>query len=106
MGDGINEQDIKDFLLKTEFKIESGFSYSELLGYLNNFKYLYRETFEEKRKLRRELELKENVISKIIDEIEHTEYNLAHKNKQVSNLYARLNKKLTIKERLKGKIIL
>ena len=34
----LNEQDIIDFLLKTDFRVESGYSYTELLDFLENFK--------------------------------------------------------------------
>lgn len=92
------------FLLNENFSVDKGYSYLELLSFLNIFKEYYRELYNSKNNKDNELmnyrdnnilmEIKLNEIMQLLQE----------KTKENEMLYQKICRKLTLWERITGKI--
>lgn len=91
-------------LMNIEFNIERGYSYGELLQYLRNFQHYYRECYRHNEILEINNNNKDKTISDIETKIEKLESYIKDREMNIESLYSILNRKLTIWERITGKI--
>jgi predicted RNase H-like nuclease (RuvC/YqgF family) len=97
-----NNHQLLDFLLTADFNKENGYSYSELLEFLNAYKYNYRVQDIEKSNLKRDLKDSEKELKQLLDRTKVLESRIEIQEKQIKNLKSTLNRKLTFWERIKG----
>lgn len=95
-----------DFLLSADFSPINGHSYGELLDYLRQFKYYYSIIYDDRREMKRTIELSIEEIARLNNKIEMLEKTIEKRDYQNRNLKEELGRKLTWKERLLGKLIL
>lgn len=93
-----------NYLLTNEFNINKGYSYTELIKFLNTFQYYYKENYEWKEKYRQELLLKNKTFEENNYKIRELENLLKEKEKENAYLYNKITRKLTFSERITGKI--
>ncbi len=98
-----DERKILDFLLSADFNVKKGYSYTELITFLNAYKQYFVECYNNKEKLRKELLLKDktntfydNRIEELLEQVER----LKSENEILTKMISR---KLTFKERFLGK---
>lgn len=98
------ERKILEFILNTKITVDSGYSYIQLLEFLEYIKYFYKEILENRELYIRELQ-QERKKNKDLEEInKQIDIRLSKKNTEFQNLCDKISRKLTLKERLTGKI--
>lgn len=97
------ERKILDFLLNTDFNIESGFSYTQLINFLNDHKKYYKALLDNRELYKYELDKANKTILDLESIIKVEEEKLEKKNEQFKNLINATVRKLTLKERLFGR---
>jgi hypothetical protein len=99
----LNDEDILDFLMTSDFHEE--YKPSEFKYLLTKFRYFYRIISDRNRNTQSDLKFRE---SKLLEEIESlkkqiTEYQILNASKE-DTINLMRNKKLTLRERITGKI--
>jgi hypothetical protein len=95
---------ILDFLRTADFKAQYGYSYTELLEFLNYYQIYYRQIQENNMWVKNELEHRDKILSELNKKISILEERLEFQSKQVQFLKKHLTKKLSLWERITGKI--
>lgn len=91
-------------LLNIDFKPERGYSYAELLNFLNTFQAYYRDCYVKKDNSEKDLIRKNKTFTDLENRIIYLEKLLKDKNIENNHLLNKITKKLTIWERLTGKV--
>lgn len=98
-----NKEAILDFLLTADFKNHYGYSYTELIEFLNYYQVYYRQIQENNNWIKYELQHRDKILADLNAKIESLEKKLEFQNKQIYFLKTHLTKKLSIWERITGK---
>ena len=99
----IDKRKILDFLLTTDFVSTQGYSYNELITFLNAYKGFFRECYDTKEQLKKEIYQKDRTFSDYetrIVELEKRMENVRRENEILTN---KISRKLSLKERLLGR---
>ncbi len=95
---------IYDFLLTADFSEENKYQYWELLNFLKNFQYYYKECYVLMDNNRKELLHKNKSFEESEKRYLEITNLLKEKSDENSMLYQKMNRRLTFWERLTGKI--
>lgn len=98
-----NKDAILDFLLTADFKRNYGYSYTELLEFLNYYQVYYRQINESNQWVKHELNHRDKILNELNIKIQGLEQKLEFQSKQISFLKSHLTKKLSWWERITGK---
>jgi hypothetical protein len=91
-------------LLNTKFESERGYSYPELLNFLNSFQIYYRDCYLKKESLEKEINIKNKTFNDLEYRITYLD-NLLKDMEKANNIYLnKIQQKLSIWERITGKI--
>jgi hypothetical protein len=99
-----NNDQMRDFLCTADISTENGYSYTELVIFLQNYKKFYRIENIEKSNAKRDLNDAEKRINQLLNKVKILETKIESQTEQNKTLKKMLCKKLTFWERLKGKI--
>ena len=99
-----NTKSTLHFLINVEFDISRGYSYIELLSFLKTFQGYFRDCYRNKEYCEQELIFKNKTLLEIESRMIELEKKLIDKNKESETLYSKINRKLTIWERISGRI--
>lgn len=97
------ERKILEFLLNTDFNVESGFSYTQLINFLNDYRKLYKMLLENRELYKYELEKMNKIIVELQKKEEKSKTVLERKEEQIQNLLKLVSRKLTWSERFFGR---
>jgi len=100
------ERKILEFILNTNITVESGYSYIQLLDFLKYLKYFYKELLQNRELYIREISVLKKNNKKLDDSVKLIDAKLSKRNMEFDNLCAKITRKLSLKERFLGKIIL
>jgi predicted RNase H-like nuclease (RuvC/YqgF family) len=98
-----NNHQMLEFLLTADFNKDSGYSYIELVEYLNHYKYNYRLQDIDRSNVKRELEESEKEVKQLQHRMKILESRIEVQDNQIKNLKTTLTRKLTFWERITGK---
>ncbi len=98
-----NKEGILDFLLTADFKSHYGYSYPELIEFLNYYQFYYRQIQENNSWIKHELHHRDKILKELNIKIESLEKKIDFQNTQISFLKSHLTKKLSIWERITGR---
>lgn len=101
----MTDENIFDFLLTADFKPENNYSRHDMLYYLDQYKRFYWLMHDKRVSLQYTNVQLEKHIKTLDAKIDSLEKQLAEQGERYSILYNLLQKKLTWKQRLLGKII-
>ena len=87
-----------------DFNVNGGYSYIDLVKYLNLYKEFYWTLYRENENSRNLVKSKDNEIEKISHKIKQLEKMIEDQNFQINNLKSYFGRKLTIWERITGKM--
>lgn len=93
-----------DFLLTTKFDVTQGYSYVSLIGFLNTMSEHFKACYDTKERISREFYLKDRIIKEQDDTIKELQKRLENVKRENEILTSKISRKLTLKERLLGKI--
>jgi hypothetical protein len=99
-----DERKILEFILNTNISIESGYSYVQILEFLEYLKYFYKDLLENRELYKRELQQQMKKNKNLEEEVEQISIRLSKKSKEFQNLCDKIARKLSLKERLTGRI--
>ena len=102
--DDNNDFSVVQFLINAEFTAQRGYSYGELLKYLIMFLAYYRDCYIKKDALEQELNFKNKTFSLLEHRIVELENIIKDKETQNEFLINKITRKLSLWERVKGKI--
>lgn len=98
-----SKESILDFLLTADFRNYSGYSYTELIEYLNYYQTHYKQIRESNNWIKNELERRDKSITELNLKVETLEHKMEFQDRQIQFLKSHLNKRLSIWERITGK---
>lgn len=98
-----DERKILDFLLSADFNDKKGYSYNELLSFLNAYKQFFVECYNNKENLRKELSKKDTTKDFYDNRIKELLEQVSRVRKENEILTRMVSRKLTLKERLMGR---
>jgi hypothetical protein len=99
----IDKRKILDFLLTTNFNMSQGYSYSELITFLNAYKGFFVDSYNKKEQLKKELYKKGTTFSDYETRIVELEKKMEEVRNENELLTKIISRKLTLRERLLGK---
>jgi predicted RNase H-like nuclease (RuvC/YqgF family) len=99
----IDKRRILDFLLTTDFDISQGYSYNDLINFLNAYKEFFRDCYNAKEDLLREKYRKDRTFSDYETRINELEKRMEKLRIENEILTKKISRKLTFKERLFGR---
>ena len=97
------ERKILEFLLNSDFKVDSGFSYTQLVNFLNDYKMFYKMLLENRERYKYEFERSNKTIIQLEDKLKEIKSNAKRKDEQFQNLLRVVSRKLSWKERIFGR---
>lgn len=97
------ERKILEFLLNCDFKVDSGFSYTQLVNFLNDYKTFYKILLDNRERYKYEFERSNKTIIELEDRLKEIENSTKRKDEQFQNLLKVVSRKLSWKERFFGR---
>jgi flagellar hook-associated protein FlgK len=99
-----NNDQMRDFLCTADISTENGYSYTELVIFLQNYKRFYRIVDIEKKNAKRDLEDAEKRVNQLLNKIKILETQIETQNHQNKSIKKMLTKRLSFWERFTGKL--
>jgi hypothetical protein len=99
-----NKNQMFEFLLTADFNHDCGYSYLELIDYLDNYKNYFRSQNIDKENIKRDLERSEKENRQLLERIKILESKIEIQSNQLKNIKTTLSRKLSVWERISGKI--
>ena len=99
----VDKRKILDFLLTSDFDVTNGYSYNDLINFLNAYKGFFRECYDQKEYLKKEKFRKDETFTVYDTTIKELEEKIEYLKKDNTFLTNKISRKLSLKERILGR---